>query len=94
MPHHTKGQLDRVAAAPIWQWEHDEVHAYLAGRGVPLNPLYAQQIRLGIPERRARVGLLVDGNELAHGRWAYARQLAPDLARLVETRLPVLAQYR
>jgi len=94
VPHHTKGQLDRVAAAPIWQWEHDEVHAYLAGRGVPLNPLYAQQIRLGIPERRARVGLLVDGNELAHGRWAYARQLAPDLARLVETRLPVLAQYR
>lgn len=92
--HHTKGILDRVAVAPVWQWEHSDVTAYLARRGVPLNPLYEQQVRLGIPERRARVGLLVDGNELSHGRWAYARQLAPDLARLVETHLPLLAQYR
>lgn len=92
--HRTKGVLDRVAVAPIWQWEHTDVLAYLGRQGVPLNPLYEQQRRLGIPDRRARVGLLVDGNELSHGRWAYARQLAPDLARIVETRLPLLAQYR
>lgn len=92
--HRSKGVVDRTTVAPIWQWEHDEVHAYLGRRGVPMNPLYEQQMKLGIPERRARVGLLVDGNELTHGRWAYARQLAPDLARTVETHLPVLAQYR
>lgn len=88
------GVIDRTALAPIWQWEWNEVHAYLGRRNVPLNPIYDAMVKLGVPERRCRVGLLIDGNELEHGRWSLVRQLAPDLARVVETHLPILGQYR
>lgn len=80
--------------APIWRWSYEEVYAYLGNHGIPMNPVYRQQIELGVPERRARVGLLVDGWSMDQGRWAITRAIAPDLARVVETHLPALADYR
>lgn len=94
----TKHNRDRSVwqeyCAPIWRWTFEEVYTYLARCDVPVNPLYGQLIRLGVPERRARVGLLVDGWALEQGRWALARILAPELARTVETYLPALAEMR
>lgn len=88
------GDGGTVSLAPIWQWDFKEVHSYFGYRGIEANPLYAQQAALGLPLRSCRVGLLVDGNAMHRGRWAMVRQLAPDAARLVETHLPGLAQYR
>lgn len=92
--HEKDGTLGDEALAPIWQWDGHEVRAYFTRRGIEMNPLYAQQIALGVPERSARVGMLVDSDGINRGRWAVARQLAPDMARLVETHLPGLAQFR
>ena len=88
------GDGGTVSLAPIWQWDYREVHAYFGHRRIEPNPLYAQQVALGMPLKKCRVGLLVDGNAMHRGRWSMVRQLAPDAARLVETHLPGLAQYR
>lgn len=89
-----KGEIEQEYLAPIWRWSFEEVHAYLGTRSIPLNPIYKALIERGVPERRARVGLLVDGWALDQGRWPLARAIAPDLTRLVETRLPALAEWR
>lgn len=92
--HDGSGALTHEFLAPIWRWSFEEVHAYIGARSLPLNPLYDMLIKLGVPERRARVGLLVDGHSLDQGRWALTRIVAPDLARRVEARLPALAEFR
>lgn len=92
--HDSKGNVEQSYLAPLWRWSFDEVHAYLGQHSIPLNPIYKALFRLGVPERRARVGLLVDGWSLDQGRWALARAIAPDLCRVVETHLPALAEFR
>lgn len=92
--HSRSGEIEQEYLAPIWRWSFEEVYAYYGKHDVPMNPLYAAMKRLGVPARRARVGLLVDGWALEQGRWAIARALAPDLCREVETRLPALAEFR
>lgn len=92
--HDRKGVLTQVYLAPIWRWSSPEVHSYLANRQIPLNPIYRELMKRGVPERRARVGLLVDGWGLDQGRWALAMAIDPDLARTVEARLPALAEFR
>lgn len=92
--HNRKGELEQGYLAPIWRWSFEEVHAYLGQHSIPLNPIYHALFRLGVPERRARVGLLIDGWAIDQGRWAMARIIAPDLCRVVETHLPALADYR
>lgn len=92
--HDRRGDLVQTYLAPIWRWSHNEVHTYLQQHQVPVNPLYRALAKRGVPERRARVGLLVDGWALDQGRWAHAMALDPDLARLVESRLPALAEFR
>lgn len=89
-----KGNVSLEHLAPIWRWSFEEVHAYLGQRDVPLNPIYAQLFALGVPPKRARVGLLVDGWALDQGRWVLTRIIAPELCRQVETRLPILAEWR
>lgn len=92
--HDHQGRLEQAYLAPIWRWGHHEVHAYLGQHDIPVNPIYDALTRLGVPERRQRVGLLVDGWALQQGRWVLARQIAPDFCRLVETHLPMLADFR
>lgn len=92
--HSRSGEIEQEYLAPIWRWSYEEVYAYYGRHDLPMNPLYAQLRRLGVPARRARVGLLVDGWALEQGRWAIARALAPDLCRQVEVRLPALAEFR
>lgn len=92
--HNSKGVLEQSYLAPIWRWSFEEVHSYLGQHSIPLNPIYKRLFELGVPERRARVGLLIDGWAIDQGRWALARMIAPDLCRLVETHMPALADYR
>lgn len=92
--HDRAGNVEQEYLAPIWRWGFDEVHAYISQNGLPLNPIYRRLVELGVPERRARVGMLVDGWALDQGRWALARAIAPDLCRQVEARMPSLAEYR
>lgn len=88
------GAVTQIYLAPIWRWSFEEVHAYLHHEQIPANPLYAALVKRGVPERRARVGMLVDGWALDQGRWGHAMALDPDLARRVEARLPALAEWR
>lgn len=92
--HDRKGNLRQTYLAPIWRWEYDEVHAYIGKRSIPLNPIYREMIRRGIPERRARVGMMIDGWALDQGRWGIASAIAPSEARRIEARLPLLAELR
>ena len=92
--HDRKGNVEQSYLAPIWRWSYEEVHAYLGQNEIKPNPLYDAMVRLGVPERRARVGMIVDGWAIDQGRWAIARQLAPNECRLIETRMPALAEYR
>lgn len=94
LKHGRDGQVEYGHLAPIWRWSYEEVYAYHVQHKVPLNPLYRLQVALGVPERRARVGFFIDGAGLDTGRWAICHALAPDQARLVETYLPALADYR
>lgn len=89
-----KGQPTQTYLAPIWRWSFEEVHAHLDQRRIRPNPIYAELVKRGVPERRARVGLLVDGWALEQGRWALAMAIDPDLARRVEARLPILSEFR
>lgn len=88
------GMVTRANISPAWRWSSEEVFAYISEHDLPLNPLYRQQIELGIPEHRARVGMIVDGWALEQGRWAVARALAPDESRRIEAALPALAEWR
>lgn len=92
--HDRRGNLQQTYLAPIWRWEYDEVHAYLGKRSIPLNPIYREMIRRGVPERRARVGMMIDGWALDQGRWSIASAIAPSEARRIEARLPLLAELR
>jgi len=89
-----QGEVISAHISPAWRWSSDEVFAYIAQYDLPLNPLYRQQMELGIPEHRARVGMIVDGWALEQGRWSVARALAPDECRQIEAVLPVLADWR
>lgn len=89
-----EGAVVSAHIAPAWRWSSEEVFAYIYERDLPLNPIYRQQVALGVPEHRARVGLIVDGWSLDQGRWAVARHLAPDECRRIEEVLPVLGDWR
>lgn len=80
--------------APIWSWSDRDVSAYLASRGVPENPVYEKLAALGAPERARRVGLIVDGNNPEHGRYAYLRAGWPDLWNELVRVLPRLNEWR
>lgn len=88
------GAVTSALISPAWRWSSEEVFAYIAERDLPLNPLYRQQVALGVPEHRARVGIIIDGWSLEQGRWVVARALAPDECRRVEEALPRLAEWR
>lgn len=89
-----RGRVTQTYLAPIWRWSFEEVHGYLDQRRIRPNPIYAELIKRGVPERRARVGLMVDGWALEQGRWSLAMAIDPDLARRVEARLPILSEFR
>lgn len=91
---HRNGSVISAHISPAWRWASEEVFAYIAQYDLPLNPLYRLQIEQGIPEHRARVGMIVDGWALEQGRWQVARAIAPDECKRIEMALPDLAVWR
>jgi phosphoadenosine phosphosulfate reductase len=83
-----------VACAPIWRWRSQDVWGELARRGIPPNPVYDKLRRLGADERSLRVGLVVDGNGLEHGRITWLRRGWPQLYAQLEAQLPRLREWR
>lgn len=92
--HNAAGQFVSGSLSPIWRWRADQVHSYLTAYRVPVSPLYRDLARLGVGEEDSRVSLMLDGNCLRRGRWALTYRLAPDEARRIEERLPLLRTLR
>jgi phosphoadenosine phosphosulfate reductase len=83
-----------VACGPLWRWRTEDVWAELARRGIPENPVYSKLRRLGADQRSLRVGLVVDGNGLEHGRVTWLRRGWPELYARLEAVLPRLREWR
>jgi phosphoadenosine phosphosulfate reductase len=92
-----RGTLTRrdgtVALAPIWWWGARDVWAELARRRLPINPVYQRLRSLGADERSLRVGLMVDGNSLEHGRLVWLRRGWPDQYRQLLEALPRMREW-
>lgn len=92
--HDKHGNLTEEYLAPVWAWSERDLLGYMNAKGIPLNPLYKLMTDLQMPEKRRRVGPLINASLLDNGTWVYSRMLAPDLCRQVEARLPRLAEFR
>lgn len=79
--------------APLWDWSTSEVNQYIREERVPLNPVYRRLKEMGVPEQRRRTGVMVVG-DLLLGDWAANYQVDPSLGRVLETRLPLLRDFR
>lgn len=94
----TNGQTGRLdgtfTLGPIWDWEDEDVHAYLASRKIPLNPVYAKLASLGATGRSLRVGVAFDGTNLEHGRATWVARGWPDLWARITTALPRAREWR
>lgn len=79
--------------SPIWSWTTATVRAFLRSRGVPLNPVYGRLASLGAPSQAQRVGMMIDGNGLEHGRAHWLRHGWPDQWARLTHALPRLDEW-
>lgn len=82
-----------VTYGPIWDWLHRQVFEYLAGRGIPVNPLYGKLAELGVPEKRARVDSIIDASALSNGHITWLQRGWPDLFDRLAIALPRLREW-
>lgn len=83
-----------VTYGPIWDWRPPRVFEYLAGRCVPLNPLYEKLARLGVPEDQIRVDSMIDAALLSNGHCAWLMKGWPLLFDRIATEvLPRLPEW-
>ena len=92
--HDRGGEFVSGSFSPIWRWRAAHVHTYLTRNRVPMSSLYRDLERLGVEWEHSRVSLMLDGNCLRRGRWALTYRLAPNRARAIEERLPLLRSLR
>lgn len=79
--------------APIWSWTALDVDAYLARHQIREHPAYGLLRAAGASGKDLRVGLAVDGNNLAHGRVVWLRRIYPDLYAQIEQALPRVREW-
>lgn len=79
---------ETVTAAPIWDWQDQDVLTYLTGQGIPVNPVYDKLTALGATGRSLRVGVAFDGTNLEHGRATWLARGWPDLWAQICAALP------
>jgi 3'-phosphoadenosine 5'-phosphosulfate sulfotransferase (PAPS reductase)/FAD synthetase len=84
-----------VTYGPIWDWQQRQVFEYLAGRGIPPNPLYRKLAQLGVPAHRIRVDSVIDAGKLSNGHVGWLQKGWPALFdRLATARaLPRLREW-
>ncbi|MFV8161103.1 phosphoadenosine phosphosulfate reductase family protein [Mycobacterium sp. 134] len=82
-----------VTYGPIWDWQRRHVFEYLAGRGVPLNPVYTKLGRLGVPEQFIRVDSIIDADKLSNGHVAWLQKGWPVLFSRLADALPRLREW-
>ncbi|SIJ22441.1 PAPS reductase/FAD synthetase family protein [Mycobacteroides abscessus subsp. abscessus] len=82
-----------VTYGPIWDWQRSYVFEYLAGRGIPLNPIYDKLAALGMPDRQIRVDSIIDASKLSNGHIAWLQKGWPDLFDRLATALPRLPEW-
>ena len=82
-----------VAYSPVWDWRAQDVTGYLAYHEVPANPVYDRLRALGATGRDLRVGLVIDGNGLQHGRAVWVRHGWPELWERLVAVLPRLHEW-
>ena len=83
-----------AVCSPVWNWRDEDVHAYLASQDIALNPVYAKLHALGARGRDLRVGLMLDGNGLHHGRAHWIRRGWPEQWQRLCEALPRLSEWR
>nr|WP_082993118.1 phosphoadenosine phosphosulfate reductase family protein [Mycobacterium sp. 1245111.1] len=82
-----------VTYGPIWDWQTSHVFEYLAGRDVPLNPLYRKIAHLGARPDAIRVDSIIDAAKLSNGHITWLRKGWPDLADRLTAALPRLQEW-
>lgn len=92
--HAEDGTVTEAYLAPLWAWSERDLLGYMSVHNIPLNPLYKQMADLGMPEKRRRVGPVINASLFDQGMWVYSRMLAPDLCRQIEARLPRIGEFR
>ena len=77
----------------IWDWSSQDINAYIIEHKVPLNSAYKKLRELGVPSNKRRTGVaLSDGIHI--GDWALNYEVDPSLGKLLESRLPLLRDFR
>lgn len=82
-----------VTLGPIWDWQRAKVFEYLAGRGIPANPLYQKLEALGVPEYMIRVDSILDAAKLSNGHVSWIQKGWPDLFDGLRVALPRLPEW-
>lgn len=82
-----------VTYGPIWDWQHNQVFEYLAGRGIEPNPIYRKLAELGVPEQQTRVDSMIDPSKLSNGHLTWLQLGWPDLFDRLAIALPRLREW-
>jgi len=82
-----------VTYGPIWDWPRGHVFEYLAGRGIPPNPLYRKLASLGARPDLIRVDSIIDAAKLSNGHIAWLQKGWPDLFDRLASALPRLREW-
>ncbi|MCS4255970.1 phosphoadenosine phosphosulfate reductase [Rhodococcus erythropolis] len=77
-----------VAYGPIWNWSTAEVWSHIRRHDLPVNPVYAKLIALGVPEQHQRISHVIDGNHLERGRLTWLQRGWPALFEQLAHTLP------
>ena len=78
---------------PLMRWAADDVWAYVASRKLRYNRAYDIMTALGIPRDRQRIGPALGASAAALGRYAYLRQIDPDLFNRLAADFPKIRRY-
>jgi len=99
MSAYKRGTLYSVAdgtwhCCPLAHWTHDDIWAYIAGKGLYYNKIYDKMAALGIPREKWRVSALLGlCGARTEQRYVYLRQLAPRLFNKLAAMFPKIVSY-
>ena len=94
-----RGRLHAVPAQDCWHcyplmdWSQEDVWAYIAGRGLPYNPIYDRMAQAGIPRAEWRVSTLLGESGANLGRIVRLKQISPGLFNELAAEFPQVRCY-